>query len=219
MPRSASGYRVYDDRMVGRLRLIARAKELDLSLDEIAELAHVWDRDQCSSVQARLVDLIDDKTAQARGRVAELEGFVRDLDAARSSLGLRTADGPCDDQCGCTTEHAPSRVAPVALSPNTDLEEVPVACTLDGGELRNRIGAWHELLREATHVQPLPTGGRVWFEPQIDAAAVAELAAKEQRCCAFLSFSIAIGRDAVMLEVHGPPDTRPVVDTLLGLAR
>src|ERR687893_1166534 len=46
-PRTPAGYRSYDDRDVERLRLIARAKDLGCTLDEIADLVQAWDADEC----------------------------------------------------------------------------------------------------------------------------------------------------------------------------
>ena len=43
--RTAAGYRTYDDRAVERLRLVARAKELGCTLEEIAWLVEAWDAD------------------------------------------------------------------------------------------------------------------------------------------------------------------------------
>jgi DNA-binding transcriptional MerR regulator len=45
--RSASGYRLYDQTAVGRLRLIKGAQRAGLRLREISELLQVADRGQC----------------------------------------------------------------------------------------------------------------------------------------------------------------------------
>jgi DNA-binding transcriptional MerR regulator len=55
--RTAAGYRIYDDRSVEGLQFVARAKQLGLSLDEITELAALWDVDQCQPVQHRMAQL------------------------------------------------------------------------------------------------------------------------------------------------------------------
>ena len=44
--RTPAGYRVYDDRSLLRLTFISRAKALGLSLEEIAEVADLWDGDR-----------------------------------------------------------------------------------------------------------------------------------------------------------------------------
>jgi DNA-binding transcriptional MerR regulator len=48
--RTSGGYRSYDERTVERLSFIARAKQLDLPLDEIRDLAAVWDDGACAPV-------------------------------------------------------------------------------------------------------------------------------------------------------------------------
>ena len=48
--RTAAGYRTYDDHSIDRLRFIARAKHLGLSLGEITELVQLWDGDRCAPV-------------------------------------------------------------------------------------------------------------------------------------------------------------------------
>jgi MerR family transcriptional regulator, copper efflux regulator len=99
--RTPGGYRTYDERTVDRLRFIARAKQLGLPLDEIRDLATVWDTGSCGPVQDRLATLITDKLTQVQTRIAELIAFADQLAAARDGLGRHTPDGACDDTCGC----------------------------------------------------------------------------------------------------------------------
>lgn len=204
--RTPSGYRLYDERIVQRLRLIARGKALGLSLEEITELSSVWDEDRCVAVQDRLRDLIDRKIGDATSRIAELHAFVADLESARGGLATRTPEAPCDSGCGCTAE---TETAP----------RVPVACTLDSDAVTDRLAAWRALVGLATRIEPRPSGVRVRFDPSTDAGGIAALAVQERHCCAFLSFSLAIERDAITLEVHGPADALPVVDALVGVSR
>jgi len=63
--RSAAGYRIYGDRDVERLRLIARAKELGCTLEEIKGLVEAWDADQCAPVKHQLRDLVSSKGSAA----------------------------------------------------------------------------------------------------------------------------------------------------------
>jgi len=99
--RTPGGYRTYDERVVDRLRFIARAKQLGLPLDEIRELAAIWDAGSCEPVQDRLGALLARKIEDVRQRVAELRAFDAQLTAARDGLGRHTPAGPCDDGCGC----------------------------------------------------------------------------------------------------------------------
>jgi DNA-binding transcriptional MerR regulator len=104
--RTPGGYRSYDENTVERLRFIARAKQLDLPLDEIRDLAAVWDAGSCSPVKERLDQLLRAKIADVDARVADLTAFRADLAAARARLGQPTPAGPCDDDCGCVTPAA-----------------------------------------------------------------------------------------------------------------
>jgi DNA-binding transcriptional MerR regulator len=107
--RSDAGYRLYDEASVQRLRFIGRAKQLGCTLDEIAELLAVCDAEgvRCEGVQARLRELMDAKIADAQRRIAELTALSASLADARDCLGIQTADGPCDDDCGCLAPLVP----------------------------------------------------------------------------------------------------------------
>ena len=51
--RSEAGYRLYDDHTVNRLAFIAHAKQLGCSLEDITDLAGIWDGERCGPVQRR----------------------------------------------------------------------------------------------------------------------------------------------------------------------
>jgi len=75
--RRPSGYRLYDEQVIQRLRFVRRAKELGFTLDEIGELLSLKldpARD-CSGVK---------KTALAR--LADIEGKIRSLQRMRRTL-------------------------------------------------------------------------------------------------------------------------------------
>ena len=100
--RTPAGYRVYDDRAVERLRLIARAKELGCTLEEIAGLVEAWDADECGPVKHRLRSVVSAKVAEIQRHIAEQVAFAAQLQATAASLAGRPVDGPCDESCGCT---------------------------------------------------------------------------------------------------------------------
>lgn len=68
--RSRSGYRIYGDDDVRRIRFIKQAQELGFSLDEIADLLtlRVEKRRSCAAVERR-----------ARARIADVERKIQDL--------------------------------------------------------------------------------------------------------------------------------------------
>jgi DNA-binding transcriptional MerR regulator len=205
--RTEGGYRVYEDRTVDLLRFVTRAKSLGLTLDETRELAGLWSQDECSPVQARLAELLDDKLDAARLQITELEAFVGQLESVAGQLGRHVPDGPCDDVCGCATVATPITADP------------PIACTLGATEIEPRLEAWRALLTHKREVGALDDGVRVVFDDTVGAARVAALAQDEQTCCSFLSFSVVLDRGAVALEIHGPPDARGVIDALFGVTR
>ena len=63
--RSGNGYREYADRDLEKLAFITRAKQLDISLDELRELVGVWD-DDCSEVQHRMTAVIASRTSNLK---------------------------------------------------------------------------------------------------------------------------------------------------------
>ncbi|MDP1595387.1 MAG: helix-turn-helix domain-containing protein [Methylotenera sp.] len=76
-PRSASGYRRYDDNAIKRLRFIRRGRELGFGIDEIKTLLELADHpDQTCSAA--------DKLAQMH--LTEVEAKIKDLIAMREVL-------------------------------------------------------------------------------------------------------------------------------------
>lgn len=75
--RTASGYRVYSDQDVHRLRFIRRARDLGFSVDGIGELLGLWrDRSRHSADVKRL----------ALAHVAALRTKIRELEDMASTL-------------------------------------------------------------------------------------------------------------------------------------
>jgi MerR family transcriptional regulator, copper efflux regulator len=210
--RSPAGYRLYDDAAVERLRFIARAKRLGCSLDEIAELARAWDGGECGPVQVRLRAMVEAKTAEAQGRIAELTTFTAELRRAAAALRRHRPDGHCDAECGCASDGAPTTGPRVPLVAKPDATAgPPIACTLGPDEVSGRLEDWTalmahrpELAQGVTARVPLEDGVRLEFGPGTPASEIARLAAAEQGCCRFLGFAIVIDDRGVALEVHAP---------------
>lgn len=170
--RTEAGYRLYDETSLARLRFIARAKQLGCSLDEIADLASVWDGGRCVTVQQHLRTTVDKKITEAHAQIAALITLAAELEHAAAALSAEPLDGPCDDTCACTTASSASGTtaapAPVAVplvakpdDPTGDAAgshpvtrssepagEAPIACTLDVGELSTRLDQWTALLAD-----------------------------------------------------------------------
>ena len=90
--RRDSGYRDYDERDIGTLRFIRRARDLGFPIDEIGKLLALWhDRDRAS---ADVKDL-------ALARAAELKRKARELDEMRRSLEHLAANCHGDSRPDC----------------------------------------------------------------------------------------------------------------------
>jgi DNA-binding transcriptional MerR regulator len=97
-PRTASGYRLYTEAAVARIRLARRLQSLGLTLDEIIGALHAQDvgdtagtpgpRELCASERWRLREALD----RIESRLADL---VRARDEVRDALDACEA-GTCD---------------------------------------------------------------------------------------------------------------------------
>ncbi|MBX9757630.1 MAG: helix-turn-helix domain-containing protein [Beijerinckiaceae bacterium] len=76
-PRTASGYRVYDETHVARLRFILRARELGFSIEEIRGLLALVDggTHTCSEVKERT----ERHLAEVRTKIADLKRIEKVL--------------------------------------------------------------------------------------------------------------------------------------------
>lgn len=94
--RSRSGYRVYTEQDIDRLKFIGRAQGLGFSLMEIRELVLVESTgpNRCSHVQ----DLIAAKIAQVQEKIVELNRLrLRLTEAQRQCRDALV--GACDSEC------------------------------------------------------------------------------------------------------------------------
>jgi DNA-binding transcriptional MerR regulator len=78
--RTASGYRKFAEVAVDRLAFVKRAKALGFSLGEIRELLVIQDQHTDTCVEVR--DLVRNKLAIVRGKMAELEKLEGELSSA-----------------------------------------------------------------------------------------------------------------------------------------
>lgn len=78
-PRTAAGYRVYDENHVSRLRFVMRSRELGFSIEEIRGLLHLVDggNQTCAEVKERT----ERHLADVRAKIADLRRIERVLSA------------------------------------------------------------------------------------------------------------------------------------------
>lgn len=92
--RRANGYREYDDADVARAQLLAGARTLDFSLDDIREILDLRDRREapCRFV----LDLLAERADEIQHRIAELKRMEQELRALHrlgSTFPLDDVDG------------------------------------------------------------------------------------------------------------------------------
>ena len=234
--RTPAGYRVYDDRDVERLRLIARAKDLGCTLDEIGDLVQAWDADECGPVKHRLRSLVDAKVAEVQRHITDQMALAAQLRATAAGLAGRSVDGPCDDSCGCTTAPGDTHdiaggcgddcgcsgsdagaVAPAMLATRgPDDGTPPLTCSLGGGDVTARIDEWRTLLEDVHERHAIPGGLRLEFGAAAPLAEITRLATAEHDCCPFFAFAITVDGRGIALEVTAPPDGRVLVESVFG---
>jgi DNA-binding transcriptional MerR regulator len=206
--RRESGYRFYDDRSLERLTFIGRAKQLGISLEEIRELAPIWELDECAPLQRRLADLVTSRLVETRERIVELAAFAEQLQVAMGRLGTEPKPGPCGPECACDVPAAESTEAS---------KPIPISCTLEAGEAEQRLDDWRALQGKATAREAVVDGVRLRFPAEAGLATeVARLAAAEHSCCAFLDFTLRIVGGSIALEVRGPAAAAQMIAILFG---
>ena len=99
----------------------------------------------------------------------------------------------------------------------SDRTTIPIACTLDESELPGRLAEWRRLAEHVVDRADTDEGIRVRFDRSVSAAEVADLAAREQGCCSFFTFTLHIAADGTTLDVTAPADAQELVRTLLDL--
>ena len=84
-----------------------------------------------------------------------------------------------------------------------------MVCTLDADEMPGRVADWRATLGAATAREETPAGVRLRFDrTTTDVAALAGLAAAENDCCRWATFTITIGPDELTMDVTGSSTAR-----------
>lgn len=96
--RAKNGYRVYDDADMERLQFITRARQLDFSLGEIAEILALCERNEapCAVVMAVIAQQID----EIDRRIASLSHLREEL-AQLYRVGLTLPEDDEMQNCVC----------------------------------------------------------------------------------------------------------------------
>ena len=91
----------------------------------------------------------------------------------------------------------------------------PIACLLDGAGQADRVSEWRRLLGQADRREPVDGGVRFQL-PATLAGPAAELAAAEQRCCPFFTFTLHLAGGGLQLEVRAAAEAMPMVADIFG---
>jgi DNA-binding transcriptional MerR regulator len=212
--RTAAGYRMYSDADVETLRFVSRAKGFGLTLEEITDLLSLLDTNECGPVQDRLRQLAERKVLDAQDKIAELIAFTAELNRLLGGLSSHTPEGPCDDDCGCTADVIAPRRGVMLVPVRASNSDEPIACTLAADSVGDRMSDWQAMIGKSTQRHDVDGGSRFVFGDGVDIGALAVLASAEQDCCRFFSFTINIGFDGVTLDVTGPPDAQPIIESM-----
>ncbi|MBO6773831.1 helix-turn-helix domain-containing protein [Thalassospira sp.] len=98
-PRTASGYRVYDESHVERLRFILRGRELGFSIDELRGLLSLVDRGTQTCAEVKL--LTDQHLADVRAKIKDLKRIEKVLAAtAAQCSGKQVPECPVLEALG-----------------------------------------------------------------------------------------------------------------------
>ena len=85
--RSASGYREYDETDAQHLRLLIGLRQLDLPLDQAAQLAKLCAAGRCDEVSDELATAIVEKRTELQRRMEELRFLDQRLAHLSGQLG------------------------------------------------------------------------------------------------------------------------------------
>jgi DNA-binding transcriptional MerR regulator len=236
----------YPPAEVNTVRALAGAEDLGLGADTLGALAVGWRDGECTSTQQRLAAAVTARLDQVQADIAarnrqavaagpgtaawatEISGSASlseeaaRLQAVAAALTTATHDGPCGDDCGCTTALAAAGTTYHFLHDATS-GEAALACDLvaDGGDAHQRIGVWQQALARVERRDPLPDtpdGVALRFPFDVDlAGTLGRLAAAEYRCCSFGSYTLVIDGTGLRLEVRIPGEAAGMLAAVVGL--
>ena len=102
--RTETGYRLYGEEEVARLKFIKRAKLMGLTLEEIRELVSLAAGCNRGEIMPRLEKILEEKLEETERKIGELAAFKENLLYYRERLAEADPEESCDLEtsfCGC----------------------------------------------------------------------------------------------------------------------
>jgi hypothetical protein len=92
----------------------------------------------------------------------------------------------------------------------------PTCCTLDGGEMVERVSAWRDVSSKATarRVGSAKITSEYPPEPMLTQR-LKDLIAAEAVCCSFLKFDLREERDRTVVELEFPEGARALAESVM----
>jgi hypothetical protein len=102
-----------------------------------------------------------------------------------------------------------------------DTDPIPVACTLETGDIPGRFAEWQQFFRSSVvRTESLATSVRLLLDPsEATTLDVVSLAQREKQCCAFFEFTMVIEADQRWLSITVPPEAQETLTTFMAMLR
>ena len=100
-PRSESGYRQYEEADIQRLLFIRRAKELGISLRQIASIVSLWPGDSCAMTRPVLTQVLNERIGELNAQIDLFKDLRIKLEEELVELGRRPYSDHTNGSCTC----------------------------------------------------------------------------------------------------------------------
>jgi DNA-binding transcriptional MerR regulator len=97
--RASNGYRIYKDRAIDRVNFVTRARQLNLSLDEISEIIRF--REQGEPPCRYVLSQIDEKLDEIEQRIRDLQQLREELHHIQEQARAVAFENNAEEACIC----------------------------------------------------------------------------------------------------------------------
>lgn len=125
--RTKGGFRLYDQHDLARIQYIDRLQSMGLSLNEIAQVVQMWQREEMpSEAMAALAQTYKERLIKVRARISELQSLADELSEA-----VRFIEGGCTV---CTARRNPQAACGGCARAEHHAADLPLIIGLGGRE-------------------------------------------------------------------------------------